>query len=150
MTATLLLLAVTAAPADASSSPDQPPTAEAVLVNDLHELQGQWVVESCVIDGDDCTSQFEGQSWCFAGSRAWYSPGGFQTEDESRFDVDRKVGPLGITLHRGGRIRAGIACVSDDHMVWAYVRRSGRTRPATLDSPKGSDVVLWTLRRVKK
>jgi uncharacterized protein (TIGR03067 family) len=141
MTATLLLLAVTLAPADA---PTPPPDA---AVSDAGELQGEWEVVEVNSDRRELTFSCKGQRWVFAGMsyQIFVATGrafALRTirvdvaHDPSAFDeMCLDMPPLLCIYRRSG----------DDLVL---VQGSPARRPSSFDPAPG--VVVWTLRRVKK
>jgi hypothetical protein len=127
MLAAPLLLALTLAPADASTPPDGPPRQDAVRVEDAGELQGEWEIVSFIQNGDDRTTNFKGDRWVIAGTslRLANSAGRvYHTTDVRR---DNYSSPTEVG-YRAVYRRAG------DYLLWEL-------EPG---------VALWTLRRVKK
>jgi uncharacterized protein (TIGR03067 family) len=146
--ASLLLLAVTTAPADASNPPDGPPPPAAVEQDDLGDIQGVWEVVSCVV-GQHEDTDFRGFRWVFAGSSArlltrsgrpaigpvpiQYNP----TADPPSVRWQSDSGPPQHGIYR----RFGdVLFLAENH--------ASRARPSSVEPAEG--VAVWTLRRVRK
>jgi hypothetical protein len=53
-------------------------------------------------------------------------------------------------INSDGMVSQGIYACSGDRLVWAERWQSDGPRPTRFTSEAGSNVTLWTLRRVKK
>ena len=133
-----LLLAAALAPADA---PTPPPDA---AVGDARELQGEWEVVGCIINGGDETSLYKGERWTFAGPAAQRTRA---NPYEVRADPSARPMTLDLTT-RSGKVRRGICRLSGDEMLWVNGFMRGGGRPSSFDPASG--VIVWTLRRVRK
>jgi uncharacterized protein (TIGR03067 family) len=117
-------------------------------VSDAGELQGEWEIARCVVDGNDETSQFKGDTWWFSGTSAVR----IDATQGQEYRADVRVNPaadtpaIDLTTSRGEVLR-GIYRRAGDALIWVTDNGSGR-RPSSFDLAPG--VVVWTLRRVKK
>jgi uncharacterized protein (TIGR03067 family) len=137
-----LLLAAALAPADA---PPPPPDA---AVSDAGQLQGEWEVVRCVVDGDDLSSRTKSDRWRFAGSSCVYLAAGFGPEPPIGVQVCPAAHLPAIDLTGSdGRSWRGICRPAGDELALAYDSKGG-PRPPSFDPAPG--VSLFTLRRVKK
>jgi uncharacterized protein (TIGR03067 family) len=148
MTATLLLLALTAAPADASASADGPPAAAEVRVEDAGELQGEWEVVGCVINRHNHTAACTGDRLVFAGTTAWIVYAGDPDRQRNSLRINAASEPAEIDWSAECSLpRHGIYRRTGDKLILADEGSGGR-RPLSFEPAPG--VAVWTLRRVKK
>ena len=132
-----LLLALACASDPAAALPD-------AAVSEAGELQGEWEVVGCVINGGDETSLYKGGRWTFAGPtarRTGSNPYGV------RADPSAPPPTLDLTT-RSGKVRGGIYRLSGDEMHWVDGHMPQGGRPSSFEPAPG--VIVWTLRRVKK
>jgi uncharacterized protein (TIGR03067 family) len=137
-----LLLAAALAPADA---PTPPPDA---AVSDAGELQGEWEVVGCDMEGGDETPRFKAYRWAFTGTSAALitARGGPLWTTTVRVDpaaampvIDRERPDHSVSL--------GVYRRTGDELLWAAELIEER-RPSSFDPAPG--VIVWTLRRVRK
>jgi len=143
MLAAPLLLALTLAPADA---PTPPPDAAG---SDAGELQGEWEMVSCVLNGRDRSRRLGATRWVVVGSshRVVYAAGPPGLPAAVRVDASRSPCEVDDS-QQDGRIDRGIYRRTGDELHWADSLLRNAPRPSSFDPAPG--VVVWTLRRVRK
>src|ERR1700730_17951920 len=111
-----LLLALTLAPADASPPPEgvTPPQAE---VEDLSDLQGEWEIVGCRMNGLGLI--FAGDCWIFAGDKACIQMAAIR-KGFGRFSIRRSTAPAEIDVTNGGKVTPGIYHLSGDELLLAW------------------------------
>jgi uncharacterized protein (TIGR03067 family) len=150
MQAAALVMVMVLLPADAPASPDGPPPAAAVRVEDSTELQGRWEVVGCVVNGRDTKGWYKGDKWVFAGSLAVMTDvNGMRQYVQWSVRADPIPNPshIEIVVEDGVMSRRGIYRRSGDDLLWAY-DVSGIRRPSSFEP--APEVWVWTLRRVRK
>jgi hypothetical protein len=143
MTHTLLLLTLALAPADA---PTPPPDA---AVSDAGELQSEWELVSCVVNGREKVREYRGFRWVFSGSSAAFvhSSGSVCRRLALRVDAGRRATDADNLAAGDRRPQLGVYLRAGDELLWAEGALGGERPPAVEPAP---DVRLWTLRRAKK
>ena len=137
-----LLLAAALAPADA---PTPPPDA---AVSDAGELQGEWEVVGCVIDGKDQSASFRGDRWAFAGPSAYLCASPARQRPLEAIRADAAADPPRADLSTvDGADRRTIYRRFGDVLTWVWAGR-GASRPTSFEP--APSVIVWTLRRVEK
>jgi uncharacterized protein (TIGR03067 family) len=135
-----LALAV-AAPAPKTASKDEPPS-----------LHGEWVLESAVRGGmNDKPPDGAGVTFT-ADGKARFREGRRDKVEEGTYTVDPKKNPAQIDIVPPANEKVptvlGIYKIEKDTLTLCLVL--GGERPKKFESPAGSEVMLMTLKRVKK
>ena len=138
MSATALLgLAVTLAAPDPKAGP----------------LVGEWVAEAAVSGGEAGPAP-KGVTYTFAADGTLTITGGRGKPGALAYKADPAKDPVHIDLlppgGAGGPAGVGIYKVDGDTLTLCVASGKGAERPARFESPKGSRVMLMTLRRARK
>jgi hypothetical protein len=141
-----LLLLASLLPADASAPVDGPPSPSAVQVSDAGELQGEWEAVECFFGLREVSADVRGYRWSFTGPSAHFvDERGVPQFDLWEIRVSLYSGSPHIDGASDGRWRRGVYRRTGDELLWAS---SWAGQPSSFDP--APDVLLWTLRRVKK
>jgi uncharacterized protein (TIGR03067 family) len=115
-------------------------------------LVGEWVAEKGVRGGDDRAVPAESVRFEFAADGKVRITEGSKSPEGTEYTADPKKVPaeVSILLPPGKKEPPilGIYKVEGDTLTICL--RNGGDRPTTFESPKGSDVMLLTLKRVKR
>jgi uncharacterized protein (TIGR03067 family) len=118
------------------------------------DIVGKWEIESRTVGGVTLPPYGPGSLWYTfaADGQCVISRGSDIPPSQMSFTIDARASPPTFTLRpKGGHQEglSGIYKVESDTLTLCFDRDRRNATPGVFESPKGSQVVLYTFRRVK-
>lgn len=122
---------------------------------DAASIVGEWVGEKAVAGGKDRPVPEGGITFTFtADGKLSVKEGPRERADTGTYTTDPKKNPAEIDIippaDKKDPTIQGIYKLDGDTLTLCFGRGMGGGRPTKFESPEGSDVMLMTLKRVKK
>jgi uncharacterized protein (TIGR03067 family) len=119
------------------------------------DIIGEWLIESSTYSGKIKSLADERVTYTFTkdGRRLISRKGVVDQEFEYKV-VDAKADPPRVDLispnsNPAGQAFKAICRIEKDRLLLAQGRLTSAERPTSFESPNGSDVIVWVLKRVK-